>query len=110
MYDLESRTTMLGQNIVAFVKKLPRNQITDSLLIQLIRAGTSIGANYCEADGAMTKADFKNKITICRKEAKETRYWLRVVRSTYPDLENKTDLLIQEVRELIFIFSAILKK
>jgi len=58
----------------------------------------------------MTKADFKNKITICRKEAKETRYWLRVVRSTYPDLENKTDLLIQEVRELIFIFSAILKK
>jgi len=101
---------MLGQNIVAFVKKLPRNQITDSLLIQLIRAGTSIGANYCEADGAMTKADFKNKITICRKEAKETRYWLRVVRSTYPDLENKTDLLIQEVRELIFIFSAILKK
>ncbi|MCR4329317.1 MAG: four helix bundle protein [Candidatus Roizmanbacteria bacterium] len=110
MYDLESRTTTLGQNIVAFVKKLPRNQITDSLLIQLIRAGTSIGANYCEADGAMTKADFKNKITICRKEAKETRYWLRVVCSTYPGLENKTDLLIQEVRELIFIFSAILKK
>lgn len=110
MYDLEDRTTVLGQKIVGFVKKIPRNQVTDPLSIQLIRAGTSIGANYCEADGAVTRADFKNKITICRKEAKETRYWLRVIGSTFPEYTDSTNGLIQEVRELIFIFSAILKK
>jgi len=110
MYDLEERTSVFGQRIIAFVKTLPNNTVTVPLIKQLVRSGTSIGANYCEADGAASKADFRNKIALCRKEAKETRYWLRLVCFTLPNYKNDAVSLTQEVHELTLIFSAILKR
>jgi len=75
-YDLEQRTARFGERIIEFAQKNPKNSVTLPPISQLVRAGTSIGANYCEADGAESKKDFKHKIGICKKEAKETKYWL----------------------------------
>lgn len=79
VYDLEERTGKFGEKIIMFAKKIPINAVTMPLISQLVRSGTSIGANYCEADGAESKKDFKHKLGICKKEAKETKHWLRLV-------------------------------
>lgn len=78
-YDLEERTTVFSEKIIEFCKKIPKNTINLPVIDQLIRSGTSIGANYMEANGASSKRDFKNKIFICKKEARETKYWLRIL-------------------------------
>jgi four helix bundle protein len=74
-YDLEERTAVFGERVIDFVKTLPLNTINKELIKQLIRAATSVGANYNEADGAESKKDFRHKIAICRKEAKESKHW-----------------------------------
>jgi four helix bundle protein len=90
-------------------KKLPLGIECEVLRKQLFKAGTSIGANYEEADGALTKKDFINKVAIARKEAKETKYWLRMVNEEAPFNSNiRCD--IREAEEIICILSAILKK
>ena len=71
-YDLEERTANFAENIIDFCKNIKRNGINRTIIIQLIKSGTSIGANYCEADGAESGKDFKHKIAISKKEAKET--------------------------------------
>jgi len=109
-YDLEERTAKFSEDIIKFAKKIPINSVTTRIIPQLVAAGTSMGANYCEADGAASKADFRNKIALCRKEAKETRYWLRLVCFTLPNYKNDAVSLTQEVHELTLIFSAILKR
>ena len=109
-YDLEERTAKFGEAIIEFAKAIPDNTINKSLISQLIRAGTSIGANYMEADGASTKKDFHYKIGICRKEAKETRHWLRMISKANPNKKGQARALWQEAQELVFIFSSILKK
>ncbi len=73
-YDLEERTANFAENIIDFCKNIKRNGINRTIIIQLIKSGTSIGANYCEADGAESGKDFKHKIAISKKEAKETKY------------------------------------
>ena len=73
-FDLEKRTEKFGASIVEFVNCIPQTVITTPVIDQLLRAGTSVGANYCEADDAVSKKDFRNKIGICRKEARETKY------------------------------------
>ncbi|MCK5084817.1 MAG: four helix bundle protein, partial [Candidatus Pacebacteria bacterium] len=73
-FDLEERTAEFGENIIKFAKKIPKNTITIPIITQLIKAGTSVGANYCEADGAESKKDFEHKMGICKKEAKETKH------------------------------------
>ncbi|NTV41278.1 MAG: four helix bundle protein [Candidatus Moranbacteria bacterium] len=78
-YDLEERTAIFGENIIGFCKSIKQDTITRPLVSQLIRSGTSIGANYCEANNASSKKDFRNKIFICKKEAQETKYWLRMI-------------------------------
>lgn len=108
-YDLEERTATLGEKIIDFAKTLPRNEITLPLISQLIRSGTSIGANYLEADTANTKKDFLYKISLSRKEAKETRHWLRMIAHAVPDEKGPAHTLSQEAKELVLIFSAILK-
>jgi len=75
-YDLEERTAGFGEAIIEFVKTLSRDPINDPLIRQVVRSGTSIGANYMEADGAESKKDFQHKISICKKESKETKHWL----------------------------------
>ena len=68
-FDLEERTARFGEGVIAFAKKIPRNPVTLPLISQLVRSGTSVGANYCEADDAVSKKDFRNKIGTCKKEA-----------------------------------------
>ena len=73
-YDLKCRTENFGKSIIELVKTLPENYITIPLIDQLVRSATSVGANYCEADNAHSKKDFKHKISICKKESRETKH------------------------------------
>ena len=109
-YDLAERTSRFGESIILFVKSLPNNRINQPLVSQFIRAGTSIGANYMEADCAESKKDFKHKISICKKEAKETTHWLHMLAVANPDKKNKCRTLWKEAHELTLIFSAIINK
>lgn len=108
IYNLAERTAVFGENVIDFVRKLPKNIINLVLVRQLIRSATSIGANYVEADCAATKKDFKYKISLCKKEAKETVYWLRMMTKTNIDNLQECDKLQQEAQELLLIFSKIL--
>ena len=108
IYNLEERTALFGENIIEFCKSIKQNNINKSILNQLIRSGTSIGANYCEADGAESGKDFRHKIAICKKEAKETKHWLRMLTKTNPERLNECRILWKEVQELTLILSSIL--
>ena len=109
IYDLEERTARFGEDIIDLIKKVLKNILTIPILNQLIRAGTSTGANYMEANGASSKRDFKNKIHICKKEALETRYWLRMLAKADPKCKEECRRLWQETKELSMIFSKIAK-
>ncbi len=109
-YDLEDRTEMFTKDVIKLCKKLIKNTINIELIRQVIRASGSVGANYIEANESLSKKDFFNRIKICRKEAKESRYWLRLMLSTNTELETETSPLIQEATELMNIFGAILRK
>src|SRR6266498_1347362 len=69
VYDLEERTSRFGESIILFAKKIPWNPVNNRLVDQIVGSGTSVGANYCEADDGISRADFKHRISICRKEA-----------------------------------------
>jgi four helix bundle protein len=107
-YDLEERTSSFGENVIKFIKKLKINLIYNSLIIQLMKSATSIGANYMEANGASSKKDFRNKISICKKESKETKHWLRMMLVVVPEEENDIKILWKEAQELTLIFGKIL--
>jgi len=106
-YDLEERTAVFGEAIIAFAKRVPVNEVTRSLIDQMVRAGTSIGANYCEANDGESKKDFRHKIGICRKESKETRHWLRMIAAAEASLRDDARPLWREATELNLIFGAI---
>src|SRR5881628_1389596 len=78
-FDLEERTAKFGEAVIAFAKSMPRDVVTLPLIDQFVRSGTGIGANYCEADDAVSKREFRVKINSCKKEARETKYWLRMI-------------------------------
>jgi four helix bundle protein len=78
------------------------------LISQLVSAGTSVGANYMEADGAESKKDFRHKIGICKKESKETKHWLRMISKANPNKNMECRRLSQEAQELTLIFSSII--
>jgi four helix bundle protein len=107
-YDLEERTAKLGEGIIEFAKSLEKNEVNRPLISQIVRSGTSIGANYMEADGAESKKDFNHKIALCKKEAKETKHWLRMIAKANPHKELDCQKLWQEAKELTLIFSSIL--
>lgn len=109
-YDLEERTAKFGEEVIKFSRKIPVNEITKSLINQLVRSGTSIGANYCEADDAGSKNDFRHKISICKKEARETKHWLRMIVVINPELKDEARKLWKEAKELNLIFNAIVHK
>lgn len=106
-YDLEERTAVFGEQAVDFSKSLSQNSINNPLLNQFIRSATSVGANYCEANNASSKNDFRNKIFICKKEASETKYWLRIIARANPDKKEECKKLWKEANELTMIFSKI---
>ena len=110
IYDLEERTAKFGVKIIRFCKLVTISIITKPIINQLIRSSTSIGANYMEANGADSKKDFKSKISICKKEAKETMHWLRMIAEADPKLINESRLLWKEAHELSLIFGAINRK
>lgn len=99
-FDLEDRTGSFGEDVIAFAKRIPLNPITSPLIGQLVRAAGSVGANYCEANDADSKKDFRFKIGLCRREAKETKHWLRMVVAAEPHLREETRVLWQEAKEL----------
>ena len=108
-YDLEERTTVFSEHLIDFYKKCPKTVITIPLVDQGLRSGTSVGANYCEANGSSSKKDFRNKIFICKKEGKETLYWLRLVAKALDEenLKEECRNLWKEAHELTLIFSKI---
>jgi four helix bundle protein len=111
IYDLEERTFQFAKAVRLFVKTLPKTIANIEDGKQLIRASGSVGANYREANESLSKKDFKMRIKICRKESKESAYWLRLIHETN-NLKNADDAksLIQEANELKKIFSSILTK
>lgn len=106
-YDLEERTSVFGENVIDFLKTIPKNEITRPLISQCVRSVTSIGANYMEADCAESKKDFKHKISICKKESKETMYWMRMIGRAIEEKE-QCRIFWKEAQELTFIFSTII--
>ena len=110
-YDLEERTFVFARQVRAFVKRLPKNIANYEDGSQLIRASGSVGANYIEANEALSKKDFIMRAKICRKESKESRYWLRLVDTEDNDeLERERMVLITEATELMNIFGSIIRK
>jgi len=108
-YDLEERTAKFGEAIIKFAKTLPSSPTNTPLISQLVRSATSIGANYMEADAAESKKDFEHKIGICKKEAKETMHWLRMISVSNPERKEECREYWKEVHELCLIFSSIIK-
>ena len=106
-FDLEERTFLFAKRIRAFVKALPKTIANLEDARQLVRASGSVGANYIEANEALSKKDFVFHIKICRKEAKESRYWLRLIETSDADRNSERDLLVQEAQELMNIFGTI---
>ena len=110
-YDLEERTALFAERVRNFCLKLPKNMANTEYVPQLLRAGSSPGANYIEANESIGDKDFKMKIKTCRRESKESSYWLRlVITDGSKEIENERQYLRQEAKEFILIFTAILKK
>ena len=109
-FDLEERTLVFAKKVIDLIRKLPKNTVNFEISSQVIRSTGSIGANYREANDSLGKKDFFMRIRICRKEAKETKYWLELLLHNNPELDDIIQPLIQESLELIRIFSAILNK
>jgi four helix bundle protein len=108
--DLGERTVRFGEAIIRFAKKIPHNAVNNRLIDQLVGAGTSVGANYCEADDAVSGKEFKQKIGTCRKESKESMFFLRIVATAEEGLATEARVLWREAKELNLIFGAIWRK
>lgn len=111
-FNLEERTALFAEQTILFYRATYKEHHLKSSLDQLIRSATSVGANYTEANGASSKRDFANKISICKKEARESLYWLRLIGRTLLDPQAKLQCrtLWKEAYELVLIFSAISHK
>ena len=110
-YDLEDRTFAFANDVRAFVKKIHKTVANLEDIKQVVRASGSVGANYIEANESLSKKDFIMRIKICRKEAKESSYWLRLIDPGEDEVLEKRQIdLIKEATELTSIFGAILRK
>lgn len=109
-FDLEERTARFGEAIVRFSRKIPRDPTNNRLIDQLVGCGTSVGGNYCEANEGVSKKDFRNTIGRCVKEAKETKYFLRMIAASEPKLADEGRALYREAKELHLIFASIFRK
>lgn len=109
-FDLEERTTEFAKRVIRLCKKLSRNPINDRLIGQVTGSSGSMGANYREANDALGKKDFLNRMKIARKETKETIYWLELISVANPDFGSEIQELIAEAIECRNIFSSIINK
>jgi four helix bundle protein len=109
-YDLEDRTYQFARAVRAFVKRLPRTICNIEDVKQVVKSSGSVGSNYIEANDSLSRKDFLMRIRICRKEAKETRYWLRLLDTQDQEPVHKERVrLIDEAEQLMKIFGAILR-
>lgn len=109
-YDLEERTLRFAKNIRTFIKLLPKTLINIEDTRQLVRSSGSVGANYIEANESLSKKDFRMRIMICRKEAKESEYWLTLIETNASNLDNERLKFMDEAIQLRKIFGSILEK
>ena len=109
IFDLEERTARFGEAVIRFLKKVPRGPHNDRLIDQLVGCGTSIGGNYCEANEGVSRKDFHCIIGRCRKEAKETKFFLRMIAASEPFLAEEARTLFREATELHLIFCAMFR-
>jgi len=110
-YDLEDRTFQFAKAVRATMKLLPRTLANIEDAKQVIRSSGSVGANYIEANEALSKKDFQMRIKICRKESKESVYWLRLLETgSDQTVAQEREAMVKEARELTHIFGAILQK
>ena len=107
-YNLAKRTTKFGEDIIVFCKGIKQDNINKPIINQLVRSGTSMGANYCEANNASSKKDFRNKIFICKKESQETKYWLQMLAKCNSESKEEIRKLWKECQELTMIFQKII--
>ena len=107
IYDLEERTARFGEAVVDFARTIPRDSVTDRIISQLVGAGTSVGANYVEADDSVSKKEFLKCVATCKKEARETKYFLRIAVRAVPKLKPEARELWREARKLHLIFAKI---
>lgn len=110
VYDLKERTARFGEAAIRFCKMLTMNAISEPLFRQLVKSSTSVGANYCEADDAVSGKEFRQKIGTCKKEARESRHWLRMIAAAEPSHANAARVLWKEANELLLIFAFIFRK
>jgi four helix bundle protein len=109
-FDFEERTAVFGEQIVHFSKSIPRSPANDRLISQIVGAGTSVGANFCEANDCVSKKDFRNILKRCIKEAKETRFFLRMIVAADASFAMEARRLYREASELIKIMAAMYRK
>ena len=109
-FDLEERTAVFGERIIEFAKRIPLGPANNRLIDQIIGAATSVGANYCEANDCLSKKDFRYTIKRCVKEAKETRFFLRMIAKSEPKLADEARELYREATELVRIFAVMYRK
>lgn len=109
-FDLEERSFLFAKNVRAFTKNLPRSVASIEDTKQLVRSSGSVGANYIEANESVGKKDFLLRIRIARKEAKESKYWLRLIETHTTEAEKQRKTLEQEATELMLILSSIMRK
>jgi four helix bundle protein len=107
VYDLEERTARFGEAIIDFANTIPQSAVTNRIISQLVGAATSVGANYVEADDAVSKKEFLKNIGACRKEARETKHFLRMAVRAVPGIKPQARPLWTEAKELHLIFSKI---
>jgi len=108
-FDLDERTAKFAEQVIFLAKRIPNSTINEVLIRQFVKSGTSIGANYGEANDAESKKDFRHKIGICKKESKETKYWLRLIAAAEPSLREDAATQWQEAKELNLIFGKIIR-
>lgn len=109
-FDLEERMALFGEKVIIFCRSLSVDHVTRPIVGQLVRSATSIGANYAEANNASSKKDFRNKTYIAKKEAQETKHWLRMLKSCYPSYEPQIKDFWQEAHEITLILQSIISK
>lgn len=109
-YNLEERTLLFAKDIIKYCQKIPKDIVNLKLIGQLVDAATSVGANYREANEALSKKDFAHRMRITRKECKESSYWLELLKENNPKLKEETETFIKESKELRNIFTSIIDK
>jgi four helix bundle protein len=108
-YDLEERSALFGESVIEFCLGFGQTAVITPIISQLVRAATSVGANYCEADDAESKRDSCHKIALCRKESRETKFWCRMIAKAAPASKVEARAMWKETHELHLIFARIVR-